>query len=174
MREEKLTFCPAAAADGETIGRLSDFASAIVKQHFDPIIGAAQNDYMIRRFQSPQAIRQQLEAGAAYRLVLCGGELAGFLAYYPKQDAGRQKLYLSKFYLAGQQRGKGLARQMLDYVTEQARALGLDAVYLNVNRHNDGVIAVYRHFGFQIIRKEKNDIGGGFYMDDYVMELPVR
>ena len=63
---------------------------------------------------------------------------------------------------------------MLDYVTEQARALGLDAVYLNVNRHNDGVIAVYRHFGFQIIRKEKNDIGGGFYMDDYVMELPVR
>lgn len=171
--EPKLSFVPVAGTDGDTIRRLSAFASAVVKQHFGPIIGAAQNDYMIRRFQSPEAIRRQIDAGALYCLVLCRGELIGFLACFPKPDAGRQKLYLSKFYLAAQQRGKGFARQMLDFVEAQARTLGLDAVFLNVNRHNRDVIAVYRHLGFAVIREEKNDIGGGFFMDDYVMELPV-
>ena len=32
----------------------------IVKEHFDPTIGAAQNDHMIDKFQSVTAITEQL------------------------------------------------------------------------------------------------------------------
>ena len=73
-------------------------------------------------------------------------------------------------FLAG---GRGLAGKMFAFVAESARAEGLSAVYLNVNRGNTGVIRVYEHLGFQIVREEKNDIGGGFFMDDYVMECPL-
>lgn len=41
------------------IEELSRIASAVVKEHFDPLIDAAQNDYMISKFQSVEAISEQ-------------------------------------------------------------------------------------------------------------------
>lgn len=43
----------------------------------------------------------------------------------------------------------------------------MEKFFLNVNKKNPAA-AVYRHMGFQLLREEKNDIGNGFYMDDYV------
>lgn len=43
--------------DALAIKELSDMGAKIVKEHFDPIIGATQNDYMINRFQSVSAIK---------------------------------------------------------------------------------------------------------------------
>ena len=160
------TFCKIGP---EEAARLSEIASRVVKAHFDPLIGPAQNDYMIEKFQSEPAIRAPLAGGYRYYWVMEEGETAGFLAFYPREG----KLYLSKFYLLEGFRGRGLAGKMFAFVAESARAEGLSAVYLNVNRGNTGVIRVYEHLGFQIVREEKNDIGGGFFMDDYVMECPL-
>lgn len=154
----------------EEAARLSAIASKVVKAHFDPLIGPAQNDYMIEKFQSEQAIRAQLAAGYRYYWVLDGEETAGFLAFYPRDG----KMYLSKFYLLEGFRGRGLAGKMFAFVVDAARAEGLGAVFLNVNRGNAGPIQAYKHLGFRIVREEKNDIGGGFFMDDYVMECPLR
>jgi RimJ/RimL family protein N-acetyltransferase len=46
-------------------------------------------------------------------------------------------------------------------------------VYLQVNRNNFDSITVYRRLGFEVIDTVKTDIGGGFYMDDYVMAKPL-
>ena len=45
-------------------------------------------------------------------------------------------------------------------------------IELNVNRFNDAV-RVYEKLGFRRIREEKNDIGHGYYMDDYVYSLEL-
>ena len=83
----------------------SFFASCIVKQHFDPIIGEAQNDYMIDKFQSVPAISGQIRNGYRYYLVTDGeGALLGFLAFYPREES----MYLSKFYVDGKKRGRGI------------------------------------------------------------------
>ena len=66
----------------ETIADLSEFASAIVKEHYDPILGNEQNDYMIEKFQSPQAIREQIEHGYTYYFIVSDGTRAGFFGYY--------------------------------------------------------------------------------------------
>ena len=50
----------------EKIRDLSEFASKIVKEHFDSIIGAAQNDYMISKFQTPESIEEQIKHGYEY------------------------------------------------------------------------------------------------------------
>ena len=149
---------------------LSALATGIVRRHFDPLIGSAQNEYMIAKFQSPDAILGQLASGYQYYWVRADGETAGFLAVYPRDG----KLYLSKFYLAEAFRGRHLARKMLEFVVSIAKAAGLPAVFLNVNRDNAQVIAIYRHLGFVTVREEKNDIGGGFFMDDYVLEYDCR
>ena len=54
-------------ADGEGVQALSALATSIVREHFDPIIGKAQNDYMLEKFQSVPALRSQLESGTTTR-----------------------------------------------------------------------------------------------------------
>ena len=56
---------------------------------------------------------------------------------------------------------------MMEFVESETRKEGLQAVELNVNRFNSAV-KVYEKLGFEIIREEKNEIGHGFIMDDYV------
>lgn len=153
-------------SDKASVKKLSQTASEIVKEYYDPIIGARQNDYMIEKFQSVSAITHQLETGYQYYLVLEKGEILGFLAFYPRGNA----LYLSKFYLYQEKRGKGYARKMLAFLTEAAKKEHCQAIELNVNKNNNTTV-IYEKLGFQKIRSEKNDIGNGFYMDDYVYQL---
>lgn len=154
-------------SDKALITELSDLASSIVKEHYDPIIGAEQNDYMIEKFQSPASITEQLSRNISYYLVRNDeGTSIGFIAFYPRST----ELYLSKFYLHSSQRGKGISKQMMEFVINEARKAGAASVTLNVNKHNDLAIAVYEKLHFHRIREEKIDIGSGWYMDDYVYE----
>lgn len=150
----------------EDVEALSLFATEIVREHFDPIVGKAQNDYMLERFQTVSAITEQIASGCQYYWVNFDGRRAGFLAFFPKDG----KMYLSKFYLHKDFRGRRIAGAMMEFVEAKTRKRGLHAIFLNVSRHNDRVISIYRHLGFSLLRTEKNDIGNGFYMDDYVLE----
>ena len=156
--------------DGSLINELSRLASDIVKEHYDPIIGAEQNDYMIERFQSPASIAEQLSRSISYYLVCTDdGNKVGFIAFYPRGT----ELYLSKFYLHKSQRGQGISKQMMNFVLSEARKTGASSVTLNVNKHNDLAITVYEKLNFHRIRDEKIDIGGGWFMDDYVYEYKL-
>lgn len=150
------------------IAALSALATDIVREHFDPLIGKAQNDYMLSRFQTIEAITDQLEHGYQYYFVCEENQRIGFLAFYPRGEV----LYLSKFYLQKAQRGKGYSKLMLQFVIEHAKQYGLDRIVLNVNRDNSAVHA-YEHLGFVKIREEKNDIGHGFFMDDFVFAYNI-
>lgn len=150
------------------ISEMSKMATVIVREHFDPLIGKAQNDYMLQKFQTEDAIREQLRSGYQYFFVREDGRNIGFLAFYPKGNA----LYLSKFYLYKSERGKDYSRRMLEFIVAHARALHLDGIELNVNKQNSACRA-YESLGFKLLRAEKNSLGSGFYMDDYVYRLEV-
>lgn len=151
------------------IEELSKLASAIVKEHYDPILGNEQNDYMIEKFQSVKALTEQLEHGYQYYMVYHKEqEKAGFLAFYKRN----QELYLSKLYLKRECRGKGLSKDMLEFVRAQAKHMGVSTISLNVNKYNPS-IAAYEKLGFERTGEEKNPIGNGYFMDDYVYSLKV-
>ena len=160
---EKLSFC-----DEGAVEEMSAIATAIVREHYDPILGKEQNDYMLKKFQSYDAIRGQLEQGYRYYFVGDKAHRLGFMAFYPRGGA----MYLSKLYLYKDERGKGYSRRMIDFVAAEARAEGLSAIELNVNRFN-GSVDIYEKLGFTRIRSEKIDIGSGYYMDDYVYSMSV-
>lgn len=155
--------------DAVAIKELSDLATKIVKDHYDPIIGSTQNDYMISKFQSVPSITEQLEQGCKYYFVsdLAGNKL-GFLAFYPREN----EMYLSKFYLQKDQRGKGISKDMLEFVIKRTKESGLASIVLNVNKNNDAIHA-YEKLGFVKISEEKNYIGNGFFMDDFVYKYSL-
>lgn len=158
----------------EQIRRVAALAEVIWQEHFTPIIGRAQVAYMLDKFQSAAAIEAQIRAQAyAYYLLFEGEAPFGYLAFV-EQAAG---LFLSKFYIRAEQRGRGHGRAALAWLEREARQRGLAQIHLTVNRHNAGTIAAYRALGFAISGEQLSDIGGGFVMDDYCMakalEAPV-
>ena len=149
--------------DEEAVKEVSALASSIVKEHYDPLLGAEQNDYMIEMFQSVPAILGQLEHGYQYYMV-CNdeGEGIGFLAFY-KREKDVHKNY----------RGKGLSREMLKFVADKTKEAGFASFELNVNKHNSAVLA-YERLGLVRVGSEVNDIGHGYVMDDYVYRYYVE
>lgn len=171
------------ATDEAGIRRMSALATGIVREHYDSIIGEEQNDYMIARFQSPEAIAAQLEEGYEYYFILPPKQddtnpterrarvrPLGYVSV--RQQAGRE-LLLSKFYILKEERGKGYGRSVVRMVAIRARKLGCDHVKLYVNRNNYQAILAYEHLGFVRTGERCADIGGGFVMDDYVYELTL-
>lgn len=152
------------------IGRLAALADEVWHEFFVSILSAEQIDYMVDLFQSSRALTVQIASGYEYYIFNSAGRNVGYTGI--KAEDGR--LFLSKLYVSRQFRGQGFASQALDFVIRRGRMLGCRAIWLTVNRHNLHAIDVYRHWGFETLHAEVTDIGEGFVMDDFIMELPLE
>ncbi len=150
-------------------GQIAALAEAIWREHYTPIIGKSQVDYMLHHFQSEPAIAGQMEGGMHYYLMEYDGSPAGYFAFEKQEDC----LFLSKIYVLSSLRGKGLGRSAMTFITGQAEQLACRCVTLTVNRHNSASIAAYQRMGFRKEGPVVKDIGGGFVMDDYRMRLDL-
>ena len=149
--------------DEAQIGRTSRLAAEIWPEHYLPIIGRAQVEYMLETFQSAAAIRRQIGEGYEYYLAFYGAAAAGYFALRPRGA----ELFLSKLYLAPPWRGRGCGKACFDFILERARALNLPAIVLTVNKNNSAAIAAYERWGCERVRGLVSDIGAGFVMDDW-------
>ncbi len=157
--------------DSGRLHEVAELADKIWHECFTGIISNAQIDYMVGKFQSYEAMQEQVNGQRySYFAVSDGDDLCGYFAVKPESD---DRFFLSKLYLRSDKRGQGTASQMLGRVFEEARRLGKRSVYLTVNKHNSQAIAVYKKTGFKDIGEPVTDIGNGFVMDDYVMEYKL-
>ena len=155
------------AETNEDLQEIAALADVIWHEHFTPIIGTDQVEYMLSRFQSYPALQDQVLTGYEYYRLLGNRKLCGYMAIRQDQDG---RMLLSKLYIAKQYRGRHLAAFLFDFLKNLCRQRNCSAIWLTCNKHNDHSLNVYRHFGFQTIDAQKNDIGNGFFMDDYIME----
>lgn len=163
-----LTFSPVTTA--EQITQLAALAEEIWREHFTPILPAGQVDYMLEKFQSaPAMTRQMAEENYRYFFLERDGKAIGYTGI--KSEDG--KLFLSKLYIQKQHRGNGYASEAFAFLEALCRKEGLSAIWLTVNRFNYNTIAVYQKKGFVAVREQVADIGGGYVMDDYVMEKAI-
>ncbi len=150
----------------DDIRLIEELADEIWKEHYIPIIGKAQVDYMLEKFQSYQAIDEQIKDGVLYFLLLCETEPAGYISFYPKDD----KLFISKIYVKDKLRGMGLGKQAMEFAVNEAKKQGFSGIRLTVNKNNSQTIAAYEKMNFQKVKAVVMDIGNGFVMDDFIME----
>ena len=153
----------------EQVDELAALAKPIWTDHFTPIIGAEQTAYMIEKFQSDHAVKDQMaHQNYRYYLAKLGDRYAGFVGFAPRYE-GKEEMYLSKVYILSDCRHQGVVRRLFDLVEEEARKEGLSKIRLTVNKHNTHAYEVYQHYGYENVESVKADIGSGYYMDDYVM-----
>ncbi len=158
-------------ATSEQIRLTADLAAEIWKEHYTPIIGAGQVDYMINSFQSAEAVTRQIDAG----------ELVYFLLYSDRQPAGYfavqirpEEVFLSKLYVRASMRRHGIARRALKFVKGIAADNCLKRITLTVNKNNDLALKSYEKIGFVRQKAVVTDIGGGYVMDDYILTLQMN
>jgi GNAT superfamily N-acetyltransferase len=82
------------------------------------------------------------------------------------------KTKLHKIYLLPDRQGKNYGKLLINFAIEKAKENKSAALQLNVNRHNKAKNFYEKH-GFVIKHEEDIDIGNGFYMNDYAMELEL-
>ena len=166
--DETLLIRPADLDDINTIGFL---AQQIWPATYGEILSAEKLKYMLKLIYSPKALRRQMvDEHQQFLMVEQADEPIGFASWSAAQTAGVYKLH--KLYVLPGRQGKGLGRTLLQFIFEAIRPEGASKLRLNVNRHNKAR-QFYERMGFTVIGEEDIDIGHGFFMNDYIMEIPV-
>ena len=151
------------------IRAIADLANVIWHEHFTPIIGIEQVEYMLKKFQSYEAISDMVKNdGYTYYMAEDDNGLAGYLGAHAETD----NVFLSKIYVEKSHRRTGIASAMLDMVKRDFA--DKDYMWLTVNRNNDIAVATYNALGFELWREQVSDIGNGFVMDDYVFRYDLK
>lgn len=158
-----------AKTDGD-IQTIASIANEIWHQHFTPIIGEAQVDYMVEKFQSYPALKAQVrDDGYEYFTFLCDGTPCGYIGVHAEEEA----LFLSKLYIKKDFRGQHLATKGLHFLISLCKERNLKKIWLTCNKHNDNTLQIYDHLGFKITDEQTADIGNGFVMDDYILTYDI-
>jgi ribosomal protein S18 acetylase RimI-like enzyme len=144
---------------------IEKLAHDIWNEHYTPIIGKTQVDYMLDKFQNVDAMLKQIENNYKYFIINYNKTDIGYLAF----KINDFDLFLSKIYILKDFRGKSFGKQAMDFVFKQAEVSECKTITLTVNKNNSNSIKVYEKIGFINIEKLVQDIGCGFVMDDYKM-----
>ncbi len=155
----------------EQIKELADLAKEIWNEYSICFINQDQIDYMLEKFQSENAMKEQIKFQRyRYYFLEEDGENFGYFALQPQKD----NLFLSKIYIKKDFRGKGYARKTFtNAIVPIAKELELPKITLTVNKYNLPSVMVYENLGFTRIESKEFDIGNGYIMDDYVYEFEL-
>ena len=144
----------------------SSFAGSVFVDYYTSLIGKKQADYMVSLFLSPEAIKELCAKGAIFRILQEDGRMLGFCEYLKEED----RVFLSKLYVRKEERHRGLGKILYEDCVRYTKEIGLNKIYLTVNKYNTPSYEIYLHLGFKVIEAVVNDIGNGYVMDDYIME----
>ena len=137
---------------------------------YGEILSVPQLQYMLEMTYSLPSLQHQFSVlKHQFIIVLENEDPIGFASFSPHED--EPSIYhLNKIYVLPQQQGKNIGKKILEYVIDQIKYSGAASLQLNVNRNNKA-LHFYEKQGFTIIHEEDIDIGEGYFMNDYVMEL---
>ena len=76
-----------------------------------------QIEHILRKYRSPEALRQQLSSGYVHYMLLKNGELAGFMCVLPQQHY----MHLNYLYVKEPFRRQGLAKKAVSHLEEVLR-----------------------------------------------------
>ena len=156
---------------------LAELAEQIWFDYWPEHIGYAQTEYMVKNFQSLEAITHDMAENGYEYWFICATEddgdtrIVGYTGGHPEPETNRY--FISKIYLKASERGKHFASRVFQFYEQLCKDRGFSAMYLTVNKYNDLAIRAYVGKGFETIDSVETDIGCGFIMDDFVMQKSV-
>lgn len=147
---------------------ISKLAQTIWNQHYIPIIGEEQVNYMLDKMYNYDSLIEQLEVKKhTFYIIIKNDVNLGFLSISSENNID---FFLNKLYINQQFASNGIGTKVLQ---EIEKIISPKTISLTVNRQNFKSINFYFKNGFKIKSVENFDIGNGYEMNDFVMEKRV-
>ncbi len=160
-------------ATEKQISEIEKAANLVWHNYYKDIFSQEQINYMLKKYQSTAAVKQQMSDSYIYYMLLVDNELAGYLCFKNHGDY----IFISRLYIKAEYRRQGLARRtisLFDNIVRHKEFDGIKKLRLHVERENHFAINVYEHLGFKKVRAIDTDIGNGFFCNEYVMERKIN
>ena len=159
-------------AVAQDIPLIQDVASQSWRKHYPGILSNEQIEYMLEQMYSETELQNHFE-NPNYHYYLLGDKektlgIMGFENHYQEKTTK-----LHRIYLLEEAKGKGLGKDALQFLKEQAKNSGDERIILNVNKQNPSYY-FYVSQGFKVYEEGVFEIGNGYVMDDYLMEFIVQ
>jgi len=165
-RPPLIRLVPVAASEALAV---REMAELIWPPTYLDIISAQQIRYMLDRMYALPMLAEQINSPEHRFFWIEAEDLrCGFLAV--EWVASDDSAQLQKLYLLPEQQGKGYGSAAWQELEELLRSEERSRVTLRVNRLNTKALRSYQKWGFTIQTTDCHDIGGGFVMDDYILQ----
>jgi len=162
----------------DDITAIRNLAWQVFPETYKGLISNEQIEYMMEWMYSVKSLRRQmLEDHHTYILAFNGEDLIGYVSVQPEQCETEPYIYhLQKLYVHPKMHelgvGKMLFQAAIDHVKEVCNNARCE-IRLYVNRHNKA-LHFYEKMGMANIDKGDFDIGKGFTMNVFIMDLMVN
>lgn len=155
-----LFFAPASEAD---IPLITSLAYKIWREHYPSVISMQQIEFMLSNRYSAKAIMEGMKGGEKFYLAHNNDTPVAYGSIELKDE----QYFLHKFYVDVSLHRHGTGSAFFEFLLQQMEP-GLP-IRLQVNRQNYKAVNFYFKKGFVIERVGDFDIGGGYFMNDFVM-----
>ena len=158
-------------ADENDVALIKEIAYKVWPDAYNGILPLGQVPYMLDLIYSEESLKNQiLHLKHRFLILERDGQAVGFASY---SNEGGAVFKLNKLYVFTELQGKGAGGMLLNWVIKNIREEHASTLILTVNRNNLNAKNFYEKRGFKVNREVKIDIGGGYFMDDYIMELKL-
>jgi ribosomal protein S18 acetylase RimI-like enzyme len=152
------------------VDAVSALARVVWQATYPALISQAQIDAMLADRYAPQRIRDQLDDPRHAWWVARQAEVLTGFGHALLDETGCK---LDKLYVHPDHQRRSIGAALLRDIEAWARAQQARRLWLQVNRGNAQAIRAYEKYGFRVVESRVFELGGGFVMDDHVMEKPL-
>ncbi|WP_312422034.1 GNAT family N-acetyltransferase [Epilithonimonas sp.] len=159
-------------AEQKDISVIQDLAKKSWSFAYADILEQDQIDYMLDLMYSEETLNEHFEnPNYQYYLIQEDNQFLGFVGFEFRLEPETTKLH--RIYFLKEAQGKGLGKKALKFVVNETEKIGNKRVILTVNKNNSAK-KFYESQGFKIYDEAIFDIGNGYVMDDFLMELLLK
>jgi ribosomal protein S18 acetylase RimI-like enzyme len=161
-------------AERHELPRIAEIAAPIWHEHYTPIIGTVQIEYMLKNMYSTDALIKQNSEGQIFYFITENETEIGFIAISKKSEG---QWFLHKFYIDIDYQNLSIGSKVIDEIVSLIKAGDTSKnieIRLTVNRNNFKSINFYFKHGYTIESVADFDIGNGFFMNDFIMKKIIK
>ncbi len=153
-------------ASYKDIALIRELAHQIWPLTYQDILSPEQIRFMLNDIYSKESLLAQFENGTQFVMAEMEDQPIGF-ASFSLSDEENKVYKVHKLYLLATFQGKGLGKQIINFIEHDVRLIGGQYLELNVNRNNPSA-GFYKKIGFNV-HSEIDIPYHQFVINDYVM-----
>lgn len=159
-------------ANVDDVAKIQAIAQTTWPVAYGKILSKAQLDYMLDKFYADELLSSAIINKEQHFILAYENEVCLGFASFEHNYCNRNVTRIHKLYILPNIQRKGIGKRLVDAVSKFAQENQSTTLSLNVNRFNTAV-SFYKKIGFAIVFEEDIEIGNGYLMEDYRMEMKL-